>query len=166
MFSAPGLILSGAKGVASRFHILSAQTRFRRYRGPQLPFSCSALPDSFSTVPRESFLVFMFCAPELIFSVAEGVGSRFHVLCALTCFRRYRGRWVLFKCFTLSDSFWQYRGRRVPFSYFARRDSFSAVPRVSGPVFPFCTLVLFFGGTGGIGSRFHVLRSRILFRRY
>jgi hypothetical protein len=44
--------------------------------------------------------------------------------------------------------------------------TFSAVPRVSGPVFIFFTPVLVFDGTTGIKSRFHVLRSRTRFRRY
>jgi hypothetical protein len=73
--------------------------------------------------------------------------SRFHVLRALTYFRRYLGR-------------------RVSFSCFASPDSFSAVPRASSAVFMFCVPVLIFGGTKGVGSRFHVLRSRTRFRRY
>jgi hypothetical protein len=100
----------------------------------------------------------MFCAPELVVSGAECVGSRFHVLRARTHFRRYRGSPVPFSCFALLDSFLAvprasgpvfmssdlglvfggYRGRLVPFSYFALPDSFSAVLSVSGPVFMFC----------------------------
>jgi hypothetical protein len=89
----------------------------------------------------------MLCAPRLIFSGAECVGSRFHVLCSRTHFRRYRGRWLLFSCFE-------------------QRDPFSAIPRSSGPVFMFCAPRLDFGGTEGAGSGFHVLRSRARFRRY
>jgi hypothetical protein len=89
----------------------------------------------------------MFCAPGLFFSVTEGVGSLFHVLRSHTHFRRYRGRQVLFSCF-------------------ARPDSCLAVPRASGPVFMFCAPELVFGGTEGVGSSFHVLRSRTHFRRY
>jgi hypothetical protein len=59
----------------------------------------------------------------------------------------------------------QYRGRRVPFSCFARPKSFSAVPTMSGPAFMFCALGYVFGGMEGVGSRFHVLRSRTHFRR-
>jgi hypothetical protein len=62
--------------------------------------------------------------------------------------------------------FRRYRGRRVPFSCFALQDSFSAVPMASGPVFTLGTPGLVSGGTEGVGSRFHVLRSRNNFRRY
>jgi hypothetical protein len=68
------------------------------------------------------------------------------VLRARTHFQRYRGRWVSFSCFALSDSY-------------------SAVPRASGLVFMFCAPELIFGGTYGVGSRFHFLRSRTLFLR-
>jgi hypothetical protein len=100
----------------------------------------------------------------------------FHVLRARTRFRRYRGRRVPFSCFARSDSFFEVlhtrtrfrrnRGHRVPFSYFARPDSFSSEPRASGPVLTFCAHGLIFGGTVGVGSRFHVLRPRTHFRRY
>jgi Plant mobile domain len=40
--------------IGSRFHVLRAPTHFRRYRGRQVPFSCFALLDSFSAVPRAS----------------------------------------------------------------------------------------------------------------
>jgi hypothetical protein len=73
----------------------------------------------------------MLCAPELVFDGAEGVGSRFHVLRALTHFRRYEGR-------------------QLPFSYFVLPDSFSAVPSASGPVFMFCEPGLIFGDTEDI----------------
>jgi hypothetical protein len=56
--------------------------------------------------------------------------------------------------------------RRVPCSRYALPDSFSAVPKASYPVFMFCAHGLVFGDTEGVGSRFHVLRSRTLFRRY
>jgi hypothetical protein len=91
--------------------------------------------------------VFIYCSPGLVFGGTEGVGSRFHVLRARTHFRCYR---------------W----RQVPFSCFAFPDSFSALPRASGPVLMFCAPRLVFGGTEGVGSRFHVLRSRTHFRRY
>jgi hypothetical protein len=89
----------------------------------------------------------MFCAPEHVFGGAEGVVSRFHVLCSRPRFRRFRGR-------------------RVPFSFFALSDSCSAVPRVSCPVFMFYAPGLFFCGTEGVRSHFHVLRSQTPFRRY
>jgi hypothetical protein len=134
-------------GVGSRFHVLGSRTRFRRCRVGRVPFSCFALPDSFSAVPSASGPVFMFCAPGFIFGVPEGVESRFHVLCSRTHFRRYRGR-------------------RVPFLCFALPELFLAVSREWGPVFMFCAPGLIFDSTEGIGSRFHVLRSRTHYRRY
>jgi hypothetical protein len=80
MFCARGLIFGGTEGVGSRLNILHARTRFRRYRGRRVPFSCYARPDSFLTVPRASSLVFMLYAPGLVFDSTEGVGSRFHVM--------------------------------------------------------------------------------------
>jgi hypothetical protein len=147
MFCAPGLVFSGTGGVGSLFHVLSARTGFRRYRGRRAPFSCIPLPDSFSMVPWASGPVFMFCAPGFVFGSTGGVGSRFHVLSARTRFRRYRGR-------------------RVPFSCFAQADSFSMVQRASGSVFMFCAPGLVFGGTRGVGSLFHVLRTRTYFQWY
>jgi hypothetical protein len=166
LFCVPGLIFDGTEGVGFCFHFLSSRTRFRRYRGRLVPFSCLALPNSFSAVPRASGPVFMFCAPdsfsvvpwasapvfmfyapELIFGGTEGVPSRFLVFRSRTCFRRYRAR-------------------RVPVLYFPLPDMFLAVPRASGPVFMFCAPGHVFGGTEGVGSCFHVLRSRIHFRRY
>jgi hypothetical protein len=90
---------------------------------------------------------FMFCAPRLIFGVSGCDVSRFHVLRSRTRFRRYLGR-------------------RLPFSSFALPDTFSAVRRVSGPVFLFCAPELVFGGSEGVGSQFNVLRARTHFRRY
>jgi hypothetical protein len=119
LFCSPGLVFSPVECVWSRFHALRARTHFQRYRERRVPFSCFALPDSFSMVPRASGVVFMFSAPGLIFGGTEGVKSCFHILPARTRFRRYRGR-------------------RVPYSRFARPKFFSAVPRASGPVFLFC----------------------------
>jgi hypothetical protein len=51
----------------SRFHVLRSGTRFRRYRGRRVPFSCLALPDSFSAVPRASAPVLMYCAPKIVY---------------------------------------------------------------------------------------------------
>jgi hypothetical protein len=144
MFCAPGLVFCGKEGVGSRFHVLCSRTRFRRCGVPRVPFSCFALSDSFSAVTRVSGPIFMFCAPGLIFCGSEGVGSRFHVLRSRTRFRRFRGR-------------------HVPFSCFAHPDSFSVVKRASGPVFIFCASGLLFGGSEGVGSCFHVLRSRTRF---
>jgi hypothetical protein len=166
MFCVAGLIFGGTEGVGSRFHVLCSRTHFRPYRVRRVPFSFFAHPDSFSTVPRASVPVFMFCAPEIIFGGTECVGSRFHVLRARTHFRRYRGRWVPFSCFAPLTLFRPYRGRRVPFSCFALRDSFSAVPRASGYFFMFCTPGLVFRDAECIGSCFLVLCARTCFRRY
>jgi hypothetical protein len=89
----------------------------------------------------------MFFISGLVFYGTVGAESRFHVLRARTHFSLYRGRRVPFSCFKLSDSF-------------------SAVPRASGPVFIFCVPghVSYF--IEGIGSRFHILRSRTRFRWY
>jgi hypothetical protein len=124
-----------------------SHTRFRRYRGRQVPFSCFALPDSFSAVPRVSCPFFMFCAPDLIFGGYEGFGSRFHVLPSRNHFRRCRGRPIPFSCFPLPDMF-------------------SAVPRASGPVILFCAPRHVFCGAVGVRSRFHVLRARTRFQQY
>jgi hypothetical protein len=147
IFCAPGLVFGDIMGVRSRFHVLCTQIRFRRYRGRRVPFSCFAHPDSFSPVPRASGLVFMFCAPSLVFGGTEGVGSCFHVLRSRTRFRRYRGRRVSFSCFALLNSF-------------------SAISGASGLVFLFYAPGLIFDGTKGVGSHFYVLRFRTRFRRY
>jgi hypothetical protein len=184
MFCARGHIFGGTKGVGSRIHVLRSRTHFRRYLGRRVRFSCFALPNSFSAVPRASGPIFMFFAPRLIFCGTEGIGSRFHVLRSRTRFWRYGGRRVPFSCFARQIHFRWYVGRRVPFSCFARSDSFSAVPGASGPVFMFCApdsfsvvprasgqfiiicpLGLIFGGTEGVGSRFKVLRAQTRFRR-
>jgi hypothetical protein len=109
----------------SYFHVLRSRTRFRRYRGRRVSFSCFVLPDLFLAVPRASGPVFMLCAPGLVFDGTEVVGSRFYVLRSRTCFSRYRGHQVQFLCFP--RYFWQYRGSRLPFSCFALLESFSAV---------------------------------------
>jgi hypothetical protein len=194
MFCAPKIIFDGAECVGSRFHDLRARTHFRLYRGRRVPFSCFALPDSFSAVPRASGPIFMFCAPEIVFGGTESVGSLFHVLRARAHFRRYRGHWVPFSCFALPGSFllvprasgpvfmfcaprlvfvgtegvgsrFHVLRSQVPFSCFVLRDSFSTMPSASGPVFMFCDAGLVFGGIEGVGSRFHVLRSLNHFRR-
>jgi hypothetical protein len=146
-FYTPRLVFVGTEGVGSRFHVLRPQTHFRRCRVRQVPFSCFALLDSFSAVPRASGPIFMFCAPELVLDGTEGVGSLFQVLRFRTRFRRYGGL-------------------RVPFSSFALLDSFSAVPSASGPVYMFCAPGLDFGGAEFVRSRFQVLRARTHFRRY
>jgi hypothetical protein len=193
MFCMPRLVLGDTECVGSRFHVLLSHTSFRRYRGPRVPFSCFARPDSFSAVPTASGPVFMYCAPGLVFGDTKGVGSRFHILRYRTRFRRFRGRQVQFSCFAFPDSFSavprascpvfmfcapehvfgsvegivsrfrRYRGRRVPFSCFARPASFSEVPSASGPVFMFCTPRVIFGDTECVGSHFNFFRSRTCF---
>jgi hypothetical protein len=137
-FCGPGLVFIGTEGVGSRFHILSSRTRFRRYRGPRILFSCFALPNTFSAVPRESGLVFKFCGPGLTFGGAVGVGSRFHVLRVGLIFVGTEGVGSRFYVLRSRTRFLRCRVRRVPFSCFALPHSFSALPRASGPVFMFC----------------------------
>jgi hypothetical protein len=185
MFCAPGLVFDGTEGVGSRFQVLRSRNRFRRCRVRQVPFSCFALTNSLSAVPRASGLVFMFCAPGIIFGGTEGVGSRFNVLRSQTHFRRYLRRLVPFSCFAPPKSFsavarasgsvFRFCAPGLVFDdivgvgsrfHVARPDSFSTVARASGPVYMFCTPGLVFGRSEGVGSRLHVLRSRDRFRRY
>jgi hypothetical protein len=147
MFCARGLVFGNAEGVGSHFHVFRSRARFWRYRGRRFPFSCFALPGSFSALPRASGPIFMFCAPVLVFGGSECLGSRFHVLCARTRFRRNRG------C-------------QIPFSCFMRPHLFSTEPRALCPVFMFCAPGCVLGGSKGVGSPFHVLHSRTHFRRY
>jgi hypothetical protein len=86
MFCAPGLVYGGVEGDGSCFLCLRAGASFWRHRRRRVPFSCFALPDSFSEVPWASGPVFNFGAPVLIFGCIEGVGSRFHILPARTGF--------------------------------------------------------------------------------
>jgi hypothetical protein len=146
-FCAHGLVFGGTEGVGSHIHVLRSRTRFRLYRGRRFPFSCFALLDSFSTVPRASVPFFMFCAPRLVFDGTKGVGSRFPILRAQT-------------------RVWRYRVRRIPFSCFARPDSFSVVSGASFPVFMFCADKLVFGSAECVESRCRVLHVRTRFRRY
>jgi hypothetical protein len=88
MFCAPRLVFSATKGIGSRFHVLHSWTRFPWYRGRRVPFLCFARPYSFSTVPRASSPIFMFCTPGLVFGGTEGAGSPFHVLRSRPLFRR------------------------------------------------------------------------------
>jgi hypothetical protein len=166
IFCALGLVFVGTEGVGSRFHVLRARTRFRRYRGSRVPFSCFARPNLFLAVPRAFDPVFLFYAPGLVFRGTEGVGSRFHILRPRTRFRRLEGVGSLFHVLRAQTRFRRYRGHRVPFSCFARPNLFLAVPRAFDPVFLFCAPGLIFGGTEGVGSHFNILRSRTRFRRY
>jgi hypothetical protein len=117
---------------------LSSRSRFPRYRGRQDQFSCFAFLDSFSAVLRTTYPVF---------DNNEVVRTQFLFLCSRTNFRRHR--------------VW-----RVPFSCFVLPDSFLVVPGATCPVFIFCASALVFGGNEDVRSRFHVLHSHTLFRRY
>jgi hypothetical protein len=141
IFCSPALIFDGTESIASSFLVLRSRARFRWYRGRRVPFSCFALSGSFPAVLGAPSPLFMFCAPELIFSGTEGVRSHFQVLRSRTHFRRYRGR-------------------RVPFSSFALLDPFRTELRAPSLVFMFCAPGLVFKGTEGVGSYFYVLRSR------
>jgi hypothetical protein len=185
MFCAPKHVFGGTMGVGSRFHILCAWTRFRRCLVRRVPISCLGRPFSFSAVPRALGAVFMFCSPDS-FSAVPKVSGPVFMFCSRTRFRRYRCCRVQFSFFACPHSFsleprasgpvfnflrartrfLQYRGRRVLFSCFALPDSLSVVPRASAPVYMFCAPGLVFGGTEGVGSRFHVLLFRTHFRRY
>jgi hypothetical protein len=145
LFCAPGLVFGDTEGVRSYFQVLRSRTHFRWFRGRQVPFSCCARPYSFSAVPCASGPVVMFCAR--------------------TRFRPYRGGCVPFSCFALSDSFSTVPRASLPV-FMSLPDSFSALPRGSCSVFMFCAPGLVFGGTGGVVSRFLVLRSRTRFRRF
>jgi hypothetical protein len=184
MFCAPGLVFGDTRGVRSHFHVLRVQTRFRRYQGRVL-FSWFALPNSFSTVPMASGPLFMFCAPGLVSAVPwasgpvftffasglvfddTGASSLVFFFCAPgLIFGRSRGVGSCFHVWRYRTHIWRNRGSRDPCSCFARPESFSAILRESGPVFLFGAAILIFGGTKGVGSRFHVLRARTHFRRY
>jgi hypothetical protein len=205
MFCATKLVFGGTEGVGSCFHVLRSRTRFRWCGGRRVLFSCFALSDSFSTVPRASCTVFKFCSPGHFFGSTDGVGFRFHILRSPSHFRRYQGRRVPFTCFARPNSFSailtvsglvfmfcapglifdgsegvasgcqvlrsrtlfrRYRGCRHPISWVKRPYSFFTVPSASGPVFMYCAPALVLGGIEGVGSRFHILRSRTRFRRY
>jgi hypothetical protein len=147
----------GPEGDRSRVHVLRDGTHFWRYGGRQVPFSCFARLNLFSTVSR-------VLAPRVVSRGTEGVGSRFHVLLSLTRFQQFRGRRDPFSCFARPDSFRRYRGHLVPFSCFALPDIFSVVLSASCPILMFCASGLIFGGTEGVQSHFHVLRSQTCFR--
>jgi hypothetical protein len=185
MFCAPGLVFGGTEGVGSRFHVLRSRTRFRRYQGRRVPFSCFARSYSFSAMSSTSGPIFMFCAPVLVlrgtetwgpvfmfcapgflFGVTEGVGSRFHVLRAPTRFRLYRGRLIPFSCFMCLDSFSAMSCASGPVFLFCAPVLVLRVTEAWGPVFMFCMPGLVFDGTVGVGSCFHVLCARTRFRRY
>jgi hypothetical protein len=163
MFCDPRLIFDGTEGVGSLFHVLRARNRFRLYRGRRFLFSCFARSDSISALSSSSGPVFMVCAPVLVFSSIEGVGSRFHVLCARTRFWRYRGRPIPFSCFVRPNSFSMVPKASGPVFMFALPDSFSAVPT---PFSCFACSDSFSSVRRASGPFFYVLRARTRFRLY
>jgi hypothetical protein len=96
MFCSPGLVFGGTMGFRFLLHVLRCRAHFRRSRMRRVPFSCFALPNSFSVVPRALGPVSKFCTPEHIFGGSKGAGCIFHVLRSRTHFGRYHGRRVPF----------------------------------------------------------------------
>jgi hypothetical protein len=183
MFCAPGLIFGSTDGVGSHSYVLRSRTSFWRYRRLRVPFSCSALLDSFSAVPRASCPVFMLCTLGPIFGGIDGVNSCFalpdsfsavprasgpvFMFCAPELiFGGIEGVWFSFHVLLSQTHFQRNRRRHIPFSCFALPDTFSTVPRASGLVFMFYAPIHIFGGIDDVGSRFQVLRSRTHFLRY
>jgi hypothetical protein len=126
MFCTPGVVSRHTEGIVSRFHVLRSQTRFRRYRERQVSFSSFALSDSFSAVPRASGPVFMFCAPEFIFSGLKGVGFR------RTRHRQKRVRHILTilsnNCQTIFSLFRTVKNTTLPL--FQKKHNFIIVPKL------------------------------------
>jgi hypothetical protein len=127
----------------------------------------------------------MFCSPRLVFGDTEGVGVSFHVLHALTHFRRYRGHQVPSSCFALPNSFLAVSRMSDPILMFSTPGYVFGVAEgveshfnvlrsqerfqqymFPGPVFMICTIGLIFDGTEGVGSQFHVFHFRTSFLRY
>jgi hypothetical protein len=162
----------------SRFHVLHSRTLFRRYRGRPVPYTCFALPNSFSSVPVASIPVFMISAPEPVYDGTEGVASHLHdllldafstVLLApghVFMFCAPEGAVYRFHVLHFQTRFRRYRRCRVPFSCFALPDSFSTLPRASSPDYMFCAPGLVFGGSEGVVSSFLFWHSQSRFRRY
>jgi hypothetical protein len=80
IFCAPRLVFGGNEGVRSHFHVLRSRTRFRRYGGRWVLFSCFACPNSFLTVPRVLFSCFTL--PKSFHLVLRASGPVF-MFCAL-----------------------------------------------------------------------------------
>jgi hypothetical protein len=193
MLCIPEPIFGGAGCVGSIFHILRSCTHFSRYRGHRVEFSFFALPNSFSAVPRAPTLVFMFCTLGSVFDNTEGANS-FSVIprasgaVFMFCAPRHdlggiKGTGFYFYFLRSRTCFRQYRQGLI--FMFVLPESFSAVSSVSGLAFIFCATGLIFCGTEDVGTRFlillsrtcsalprtpgssfHVLLSRIHFRRF
>jgi hypothetical protein len=157
MNCALGLVFCGAEGVGSRFHVLRARTHFLRYRGRLCPFSCLARPNLFSTVPRASGPVLIFCTLKFIFGCNEGVGSRFHFFARPDSFSAVL--WVSAPIFMFCAPELIFGGTEGVGSHFH-------VLRARTLILMFSTPGLIFGCTEGVRSRFHVLRARTRFWPY
>jgi hypothetical protein len=83
------LVFGGTEDIGSSFHVLRYRSRFRRYRGRGVQFSCFALSNSFWTVPKASGPIFMFFVLWLILDDTKSVGSNFRILHSITHFWRY-----------------------------------------------------------------------------
>jgi hypothetical protein len=160
MFCAPGPNLGGTEGAEFSFHLSRSWTHFCRCRGHRVSFSCFALLDSFSAVPRASGPVFMFCAPK-----PSGSKSNFDVPFSRTSFQQYRGRRDPFSCFALPNPRAELRATSQILMVLAPGLVFSGTRGVRS-YFLFCTPGLIFEGTEDVGSSFHVSRSRTHFQRY
>jgi hypothetical protein len=130
MFCATRLVFGGTEGVGSRIQVLRAQTHFR---------------------------VFMFCATGHVFGGAEGVVSCFHVFASGLVFGGTMGVGSRFHVMRAQTRFRRYRRRQVSFSCIALPDTFSVVRTTSDPIFMIYAPGVIFGGTEGVGSRFHVV---------
>jgi hypothetical protein len=109
----------------------------------------------------------MFCAPGLVFSGIEGVGSRFLFLRCRTRFRPYHGCRVQFSCFALADSFLAVTRVSGPvFMFFRSGTRFQRYRGRQDPFFMFWARGRIFNSTEGAGSRFQVLRFQAHCRRY
>jgi hypothetical protein len=156
IFCATGLVFDGTEGISSRFQVLRALARFRRYRGRRVSLSCSALPNSFSAAElRASGPVFLFCAPKHIFGDPEGGGYHFHVLSRASgpVFMFCAPGHVFDGMESVGTSFHVLRSRCRFRRYRENRVTF-------------CVAGFIFGGTVVVGSRFQILRARKHFRRY
>jgi hypothetical protein len=180
LFCAPRLVLGVTEGVRSTFHVFHSRTRFGRFRGRRVPISFFALQNSFSTVPRASGPIFMFCAPGFVlgstpvfffslpdpfWAVPRALGSVFMLCATGLVFGCDDGSESRFHVLPSRTHFHRDRGHRVPFACSAISDIFSVVPRASGSAFKFCPPELVLGGTEGVRYNFHILHSRTHFRR-
>jgi hypothetical protein len=100
----------GTEVIGSRFNVWPTRTRFRRFRGRRVQFSCFTLPDSFSTINGASGPVFMFCAPGLVFIGTEGLESHILVYRSRTSFRRTEDVWSRFHVLRSRTNFQWYQG--------------------------------------------------------